>query len=111
MPQLRLFRHGGWVGGTGSRLSRPFHRSVPHGEFPASDRRHKILSFVASLVPGHEIGRRSASGLFLVIHVRERVAAPILHDEARVVMVFDVRGGGKLRGARLIASLFFRHTS
>ena len=50
------------------------------------------------LVPGQEIGRRSPARFLLVIHIRERVAVPILHDEAIVVMVFDDPGRREAAG-------------
>jgi hypothetical protein len=50
------------------------------------------------LILGHEISRRSAPGLFLVIHIRKRAPVPVLHNEAGVVMVFD--GPGRREAAR-----------
>ena len=61
-------------------------------------------------VSGHQIGRRSAPWFFLVIHLRERVAVPVLHDEARIVVVVDGPGRREAAGAgwhvaRLVACM------
>jgi hypothetical protein len=47
------------------------------------------------------LGCRSTSRLLPVIHIRERVAAAILHDETGVAMVFD----GPRRKRRALVTL------
>jgi hypothetical protein len=51
-----------------------------------------------SLILCHEICRRPTSRFLLAVNVSERVAPVVLHDEARIVMVFD--GPGRREAAR-----------
>ena len=49
-------------------------------------------------VLGHEIGRRSAPGLLLVVHIRKRIPVAILHDEASVIVIFNRPGRREAAG-------------
>ena len=41
------------------------------------------------LIASEEVRRRASAGLLLVVHIRERVAASVLHDETGVVHLVD----------------------
>jgi hypothetical protein len=57
----------------------------------------KIGCDAPRFITGEQVRRRSASWLIFVVHIRERLAAAILHDEAGAV-VLVAPGGEKWRG-------------
>jgi hypothetical protein len=57
-----------------------------------------VGGYPAGLVAGEQIGGRAASWPVLIIHIRKRLAAAVLHDEASVVVVFD--GPGRREATR-----------